>query len=367
MQDSLGSFQPQEDDALREERRSSFVYGNGDTSILRNRPGQRRSPQEASFGSLLNGHQGQTVDDLESRVEPQPQHSGFRANLISPFGTQATGAGHAHRPSVHSTQSFPQQTVNQRAHGMNAQLSEEVLQQRFGSLGIGDRPSSSATNGDLDFSSPSSRPFQFNPGSQSFSGSHGAGSRMSEPKLPVSDYSFDSLQDTFPAYLPNRRPSAADRGHTPAALFRSNGAGAFENGIDGGILWSRPASRDSRSLSELERRMAASTVSQQHYVNPSLYNPNYTHQYSQQPMLDTFATQHYPPALLPPGFTTQTPPYVSQGAMGLPNRNVGDRDVGKGMRSTVLDNFRLSTRSGAGARRYELRVRQRDGDKGEEV
>ncbi|PQE22195.1 pumilio domain-containing protein [Rutstroemia sp. NJR-2017a WRK4] len=111
----------------------------------------------------------------------------------------------------------------------------------------------------------------------------------------------------------------------------------------------RPSSRGPRIAqgpNELDRRLQHVQYSQHHaYIYG---NGHYQGQYP--PHLYDYPPQNFRPANLPFGYPMPIPPYGS--AQGIPTRPAKDQDVGLGVRSVLLEEFRSNAKSN---KRYELK------------
>jgi mRNA-binding protein PUF3 len=120
-------------------------------------------------------------------------------------------------------------------------------------------------------------------------------------------------------------------------------AGPPTSGSDQGY---RPGSRGPRAQqgpSELERRLQTNYFAQQFYAMygqlPNQYPP---HMYD-------YSVQNYRPSNVPYGYQMPMPPYGNQ---LIPTRPAKDQDIGAGIRSALLEDFRSNGKTN---KRYELK------------
>lgn len=299
-------------------------------------PSQKRSPQEGSYIDSMAAYN----PSRDSNVPPSRQSQG------SPAYNEMYGHGRGHTPSnsiqsqrpmpTHST-SFQNQSANQRAFNFNNKQIEDDLSLQFTRRVTMD--SAAAASGNSTFN-PASQPFQMNPGSQSWV-NEAAASRFSN--------SIDLGSDPLAAQFHAMKRGSVDR-ISPAPSYRLEQGSSPRSYAPTPDPWSgRPSSRDPRSA-EQERR------------TPAQYAPPFPPYYPNQYPYANFASQ-YPPNFLDPytqGFRHPLlpgyplPPLHASYALGanVPIRPARDQDPGKGVRSVLLDEFRLSSKSN---KRYELK------------
>jgi mRNA-binding protein PUF3 len=225
-------------------------------------------------------------------------------------------------------------TANQRAFNMNKQLDGDITAQLGAQISRGGSASgSSAFN-------PATQPFQLNPGSQTWAVSDdfsGAG------------FGGDQMNSLIGQFAAMKRPSV-DR-ISPGPGYRLDPGMNSRSFAPTPELWnSRPSSRDPRT-GDFDRRNGgqnfANGYSQPYYSNqyymPQPFPPNYMDPYGpsfRQAAINNYAMPHL------------------NGSYSLGNGNLPpvrpsrDQDPSKGMRSALLDDFRISNKSN---RKYELR------------
>lgn len=307
----------------------SSAYGNAFAT-------QKRGAQDtAAYMESMTGYShhrdGSLPPSRHSQSSPAYQDI-YRAGHTPSNSMQSQRQMSSHAPS-YSTQS-----ANQRAFNLNKQLDEDLSLQ-FGRRMALDSPSSATS-----YNQPS-QPFQFNPGSQPWIG-EGSGMRYGG--------GMDSPVDPLAAQYAALKRSPVDR-LSPGSGYRLDSGNSPQGYVPSGSMWhSRPASRDPRP-SEYDRR--ASTQQ---------YSPNYAPSF--------FPNNQFPYANLPPQYTASfLDPYNQNlrhhpmmAGYGLhampaaypipatlpPARPSRDQDSGKGMRSAILDEFRVGNK---GNKRYELK------------
>lgn len=237
--------------------------------------------------------------------------------------------------SNHAISSFPTQASNQRAFNFNKQLEDDLTLRFARQIAL----DNSVNNGQP--FDPASAPFQFNPGSQPWIGENARFANGLE-------FSADHLPGQFAAM---KRPSI-DR-ISPAPPYRLDNAGSPRNYASSPEAWiNRPVSRDPRTVDQ-ERRNSIQQYAANYHASfypsqypyaglPPQYAPNFTDAYPQSfrhPMLPGY---NLPPIHAAYPLASALPPV----------RPARDQDPGKGMRSVVLDDFRMSNKS---SKRYELK------------
>ncbi|KAK0630714.1 armadillo-type protein [Bombardia bombarda] len=254
-----------------------------------------------------------------------------------PYGGQR--ALHSQRPSMTGPSlSYPNQAKRAYNHGVGQQTDSEELQDVMArKLDLGDAPSgpSNGLSG-MPFGN-ASQPFQFNPVSQPWDGQgHG-------PVYP-----------TAPGYeKPNSiagRASPAGSTYRPGLNSPKSYTGTPQPNPD---LWSRPTSRGHRvAAADHDRRSSGQQFlqqqqqQQQYYTN---YNyPAYQHQQYPAHLYDAYGPN--PRQSVPPS-TYAMPMNPFLGASGLPMRMSKDKDPANGVRSPLMEDFRMNNKS----RRWELR------------
>ncbi|KAK7418858.1 mRNA binding protein puf3 [Neonectria punicea] len=298
---------------------------------------QKRSPQDAVYMDSIAGYNSAR----DSSVPPSRQSQG------SPAFPEMYGHGRGHTPSssiqsqrpmpTHST-SFQNQTANQRAFTFNNKQLDDDLSMQFARRVTLDN--AVAASGNSTFN-PASQPFQMNPGTQTWV-NEAAASRFSN--------SIDLGSDPLAAQFHAMKRGSVDR-ISPAPSYRLEQNSSPRSYAPTPDPWSgRPPSRDPRPAAEHERR------------TPAQYAPQFPSYYPNQYPYASFASQ-YPPNFLDPytqGFRHPMipgyglPPLPAGYGLGanVPIRPARDQDPAKGIRSALLDEFRLSSKSN---KRYELK------------
>ncbi|KAH7170280.1 armadillo-type protein [Dactylonectria macrodidyma] len=294
-------------------------------------PPQKRSPQEASYIDSMGGYN----PARDSNVPPSRQSQGSPAyNEIYNHGRSTSIQ--SQRPMPTHSASFQNQSANQRAFNFNNNQVDDDLSLQFARRMTLD--GAAGASGGSTFN-PASQPFQMNPGSQSWA-AEAITSRFSSSL----DLNSDPLTTQFNAM----KRGSVDR-ISPGPSYRLEQGNSPRSYAPTPDPWSgRPSSRDPRS-SEQERR------------TPTQYAPQFPPYYPNQYSYANFASQ-YPPNFIDPytqGFRhPMLPgygiPLHANYALGanVPIRPARDQDPGKGVRSVLLDEFRLSNKS---TKRYELK------------
>ncbi|KAJ6446610.1 pumilio domain-containing protein [Purpureocillium lavendulum] len=282
---------------------------------------QKRNTQDSASAymesvSTLSGHR-------EPSLPPSRQSQG------SPAFQDLYRAGHTPSNSIHSqrqmsnhTTSYSTQNANQRAFNLNKQIEEEVSAQFNRRLALEN------ANGASSYGQGQPQAFQLNPGSQPWTGDLSA-ARFGGLDTTASD----ALAAHYAAAAAMKRPSVDRISPAPSYRLESNNSPrSYQPSPD--AAWSNRSSRDPRSA-EFDRRTPAQQFPANFHASfyANQYNPYVPvpPQYAQG-YLDPFAQNFRHHALL-----------------SGPSR---EQDPGKGMRSPLLDDFRLSNKS---SKRYELK------------
>ncbi|KAF5129985.1 Pumilio 3 [Metarhizium anisopliae] len=296
---------------------------------------QKLPAMDALYMEALAQFPGVQSVSREAGIPPSRQSQG------SPAFQQDIYRGHTPSNSIHSQRaignhapSFSTQSANQRAFNLNKQIDDELAYQTSRRLGLDNASSGSNTF------NPTSQPFQFNPGSQSW---------MTEPSSSRYDSSMDT--DTMAAQYIKR--GSIDRISGSPAFRLESGNSPRNYAVNPDTFPARPSSRDHRS-NETERR----SVPAQHFTGgfaPSFYPGQYTFanlppQYAPS-YIDPY-TQNFRNAMMSGYGIPPVPSAYSLAANLPPVRPSRDQDPGKGVRSVLLDEFRLSNKSN---KRYELK------------
>lgn len=290
-----------------------------------------------------------THDSVSTYMDPMPAFPPPRDASLPP-SRQSQGspafqelyrASHTPSNSIHSQRqisnhasSYSTQSANQRAFNLNKQIDEE-LSTRFGRRMALDN----ATSGGSSYSQSQHQAFQLNPGSQPWV-AEGAAARY------ATDFDFASSDALAAHYAAMKRPSA-DR-VSPTSSYRLESASsprAYQPSPDG---WASRSARDARSA-DLDRRTPAA----QQF--PAAFHPSF---YPGQFPYGNMAGQFAPSYLDPYGQGFRQHLMAGYGIAPVhtyaipPARPAREQDPGKGMRSALLDEFRLSSKS---SKRYELK------------
>ncbi len=259
---------------------------------------------------------------------------------------------HSQRPSFSGpSNSYPSQGNGSR-YDPEAELSEKFV--AFG-LGRDAEPSSiSQLNNSLGTShSPN------NPGftQQNYPLANGSGMWGDGPKVFNNFESYSSQPFADQAYFNKTAPRFSDRGTvSPAGSDYRRGinspkyysaAGTPPSGSD---QIYRPSSRGPRipqGPTELDRRLQNIHFAQQ--PQAYMYGTQFQGQYP--PHTYDYPPQNFRQGNVPYGYPMPMPPFPP--AQVIPTRPAKDQDVGTGMRSTLLEEFRSNSKSN---KRYELKV-----------
>jgi mRNA-binding protein PUF3 len=279
-----------------------------------------------------------------------------------PFGSSNTQFGsighhtpsssiHSQRPSISGASTFPSQ-MNGARYEINQ--NEAELNEKFAGLGLNREEQSSASSQiNNNFTSYSPINTSFPPQNYPFNGASGMWNTEAKGLSNFEAYANQSFADqgyfNRPARFTERSsvsPAGSDyrRGLGSPKYYPSTGTPP--SGSDQAY---RPVSRGARipqGPSELAARMQSIHFSQQAqfmYANqfPAQFVPQ-GYEY-QAPVFRQGAG--------PYGYTMAMPVYAAP--QGIPTRPAKDQDVGVGVRSVLLEEFRSN---GKGNKRYELKV-----------
>ncbi|KAL6804579.1 armadillo-type protein [Trichoderma sp. SZMC 28013] len=289
---------------------------------------QKRNPQDAAYMDPMAAY----AQAREASLPPSRQSQGSPA-----YAEIYQASGHTPSNSIHSTRqhplSFPQ-VANQRAFGLNRQVDDDLSLRMARQIAINGSPGSQAFN-------PASVPFHSNPATVPWAGETGA-SRIGNGI----EFGAD------PLLLSAARRSSLDRvSPAPGSTYRLESGPSSRAFAPGADAWmSRPSSRGQRTA-EHERRPSgqqfagASNFPTQYYPNQFGYG-QIANQYS--PSYPEAYTQNFRPLI---------PNYPAPSGYPLnpmtPIRPSRDQDPSKGMRSALLDEFRVN--GNKSNKRYELR------------
>ncbi|KAI1107210.1 ARM repeat-containing protein [Jackrogersella minutella] len=351
---SAASFKypPSFGDSVGDERGSSSLYPSNGNAQLETAGLYRRDSNEPTFPTL--GHSRQNT--LASRQpEPDVQTPSHRYDNSS------------HYPFTKlSSHPKPQQTQRASISGASVTLPSEQgranaftfasvdasshdIEESFNrALSFDDSSDSMAggyvTNGHFN---PTSQPFQFNPGSQPWQ--HDLGNNNSR----AFNQNMQESWNESPANAlyagrraPGERGSPAGSSYRPSVNSPRGFSGTPNPRAD---PWSRPGSRDTRMLQELDRTQHGSQYlpQQSGFYHPSYYNNS----------LSQFQTP-YDQFVQNPNIRSQVQlqgyglPMNYLPGLPVPMRPSRDQDPGKGVRSVLLEEFRGNIKSN---KRYELK------------
>jgi mRNA-binding protein PUF3 len=276
-------------------------------------------------------------------------------------GNQAFGSIGHHTPnsSIHSqrpsfsgpSSSFPSQTNSRYELSQN----ETELNDKFAAFGLGresETNSSSQINNNSGSYSPSHPSFS----QQNYPFTSGSGMWGEGPKAfnNFEAYSSQPFADQVYFNKPNR---FTERGSV------SPGASEYRRGLNSPKYYSttgtppsgsdqiyRPSSRGPRAphgQGELDRRLQNIHFAQQ--AQAYMYGSPFQGQYSSHPY-DYPPPGTFRPGNVPYGYPMQISSYPA--AQAIPTRPAKDQDVGVGVRSVLLEEFRSNSKSN---KRYELK------------
>ncbi|RDA87594.1 hypothetical protein CP532_3998 [Ophiocordyceps camponoti-leonardi (nom. inval.)] len=285
-----------------------------------------------------------------------------RQSETSPAYGDYYRAGHTPSNSMQSQRPLPNtsissQSVNQRAFNQNKQLEDDLAGQFGRRLGFGAPSSVPATS--------YGQPFQFNPGSQ--------------PWYGPSSVDQQQPSDSVAAQYANLKRSPVER-ISPGPSYRlESGSGSRASYTSPSDSWSgKPPAREvdydrraaaaaaaatATSLAQLPLQPPPPPTSMSNY-HPSFFPGQYPYgsmpgQYAAAAaagFLDPYnqSLRHHPmmASYGLPAVHAGYPLGAAAAANLPPVRPARDQDSGKGMRSALLDEFRLSNKS---SKRYELK------------
>jgi len=278
------------------------------------------------------------------------------ANGNPPFGSighhTPSSSIHSQRPSISGpSNSFPSQTNGSR---YDLSQSEVELSKEFAGFGFGrDTEQSQVNNHGTSYS-----PNHPNTAQQGYSFSGGAASGMwGEGPKAFNNYEPYANQPFADQAYFNKAPRFVERGTvSPAGSDYRRGlnspkyystAGTPPSGSD---QIYRPSSRGPRAPqgpSELDRRLQNIHFAQQ--AQAYMYGNQFHGQYP--PHAYDYPPQNFRQGSVPYGYPMPMPPYPPTQA--IPTRPAKDQDVGVGVRSVLLEEFRSNSKSN---KRYELKV-----------
>lgn len=303
---------------------------------------KKRQGTEPSYMDSLGAY----PQARDSSLPPSRQSQGSPAYQDLYLGHTPSNSIHSQRAMVgNHAPSYSTQSANQRAFNLNKQIDEDMSLQFSRRVAL-----DNTGNGAAVFNNPAPQPFQFNPGSQPWM-SDATGSRHVGP--------LELNTDPLPAQYNVMKRGSIDR-VSPAPDYRLQSGSSPRNYNASPDTWSvRPSSRDPR-INDLERRSTApqfpGIYDPSFYANQYAY-PNLPSQYAQaQNFLSMYGQGHqaFRNNMVPAAYNLAPvhSPYALAATSLPPTRPSRDQDPGKGVRSVILEEFRLSNKS---AKRYELK------------
>jgi mRNA-binding protein PUF3 len=272
---------------------------------------------------------------------PNGASLGFGHGSSQPFGS----IGHTPSSSIHSQRpsfsgapgSFPSQSTGTR-YGL--QQNELELSEKFASLGLSreaEQINASQIQNNHSFA-------------QNYQAGGESGMWNNSPKAFNSYEPYSNQPFADQGYF-NKAPRFGDRGSvSPAGSDYRRGLNSPKYYSNAGTPPAgsdqiyRPGSRGPRvpqGPSELDRRLQSIHFAQQAYMYGGHFQGQYPHAYDYPPQA---FRQGY-------GYPMPMPPYPA--AQVVPTRPAKDQDVGVGVRSVLLEEFRSNSKSN---KRYELKV-----------
>ncbi|CAM1505435.1 Fc.00g110720.m01.CDS01 [Cosmosporella sp. VM-42] len=286
---------------------------------------QRRSPDTSFMDSVSTHAQRDSI--------PSSRHSqGSPASFGDVYG-------HAPSNSIQSQRQMPTQVSgyqnqNQRAFNLNQHVDDLEIQLSRASL---DR----ASNGTTAFN-PATQPFQMNTNSRPY---------LNDSSVPRFS-SLDSTAEAMTGHYQSYHRASVDR-ISPVSNYRINqGNNSPQSYAPSADLWpSNTPSRDTRAP-EAERRPPTQLQLQQpqQQYQQSFYPNQYYQQYQGQ-FSPALIDPSYLRQNLIPGYSIPLHPAFQHGL--IPNRPAREQDSGKGMRSAILEEFRVN--AGKSNKRFELK------------
>ncbi|KAG4419474.1 hypothetical protein IFR04_007431 [Cadophora malorum] len=281
------------------------------------------------------------------------------SNGNQPFGS--IGGHHTPSSSIHSQRpsiSGPSASYTMQTNGLRFDLgqNETELSERLAGFSLGrdpEQPSSSQANNNVGNSYSPNHP-SFTQQAQPVNGSavwgDGHGPKVMNNFDPYSNQPFAN-QEYF-----NRTTRFAERGSvSPAGSDHRRGLNSPKyysaNGTppSGQEQIYRPTSRGPRAPqgpSDLNQRLQ--NIHYQQQAQAYMYGAQFPGQYPPHPY--EYMQANFRPGNVPYGYAMSVPPYPP--APVIPTRPAKDQDVGAGVRSVLLEEFRSNSKSN---KKYELR------------
>ncbi|KAL7798250.1 armadillo-type protein [Trichoderma ceciliae] len=299
---------------------------------------QKRGPQDGTYMDPIAAF----AQPRDASLPPSRQSQGSPA-FAELYHHQSSG--HTPSNSIHSTRQLPNHTLsfpqvaNHRAFSLNRQVDDDISLRMARQITL-----NNGSPGGQPFN-PASVPFHSNPASVPWLSESG-GSRLGSGF----EFGTDPLLSQLSAA---RRPSLDRVSPAPGSAYRLDSGSSSRVFAPGADAWmSRPSSRGQRTVDHERRpsgqQFAASNFPAQYYPTQfgyaqitSQYSPSYPEAYTQnfRPMLPNYAVSS-----IHPGYPLNPM---------TPIRPSRDQDPSKGMRSALLDEFRVN--GNKSNKRYELR------------
>jgi mRNA-binding protein PUF3 len=323
----------------------------------------KENMKQDAYGAYMNGNVGRDRSAPPSR---QSQAHSSTSTTRSTFGNDSYSFGghtpnnsmHVQRPSFSGrTPSFP------TMHGGRFEMNEPSNNSEPSySRGL-DREAENdfMENGNHETNGSGSGGFVgYGSQQQQNSSSHlwntGLGSSTKVPNYLADAYAETSYSEKL--NLSKGPPRSSDRGSiSPSSDYRRQPNSpkyySVSNTPSGELDPAYLRSVRPGSISELDRGMQRLQFPPQHqyFAPPVMYNGQYAHQYQQHPNSYDFSSQHgYRPNAAYTYQQMPMPPYAPN--LSTPRGPARDNDLGHGVRSTLLEEFRSNAKS---SKRYVLK------------
>ena len=284
--------------------------------------------------------------------------SGLNGNgLTFGNGNPSYGSiGHTPNSSIHSSRpsySGPSGSFNSQPNGSRYNDPEVELREKF--IGLRFDGDVESTGGGSQTNNPSSySQNNFTPNNYQLNSGAGMWNEGSNGQKSFGNLENFSNQPFADQVYYSKVPRFGDRGSvSPASSDYRRGLNSPKYYSTGGTppLGSdqiyRPGSRGPRGQpgpSELDRRLQNIHFAQQVYANYGQFQSQYP------PHLYDYPPQSFRPSAVAYGYQVPMPPYAP--AQAIPTRPAKDQDIGAGVRSVLLEEFRSNSKSN---KRYELK------------
>ena len=310
---------------------------------------------QGSFLAIGGGSRDSSLPP--SRASDSGLHGSSNRLSFGSIGHTPNSSIHSHRPSfsgLSNSNSFAAQSNGTRYPDLTTQTDEE-LRNRLSGLNFGDFDRTSTAQMNNDLGSYASNNHSFSQNHQ-----HNGTTPWNEPSNGNKALAaYDSYSQGFvdQSYFNNNKAQRFDRPSISSAGsdYRNGapspkyygGANATSTGLELSIRGREPR-MPQQALSELDRRFQSIQFAQQ---QAWLYSNGHFASLNQYPLQ---AFEFNPHAFRQGGYPYNYPmtmtPY--QAPQMAPTRPAKDHDIGAGVRSVLLDEFRANTKSN---RRYELK------------